>query len=85
MPSEIKLHAGHVQIAADNTQVRTTEIRARALELLKTRSASDTRSDVQKVLALAQQTIVGLDLNGDEQIAPVPGEGGVMVAYQHAR
>src|SRR5262249_52255561 len=63
---EIKLHAGHVQIAADNTQVRTTEIRDGALELLKTRSASDTRSDVQKVLALAQQTIVGLDLNGDE-------------------
>jgi plastocyanin len=82
---EIKLHAGHVQIAADNTQVRTTEIRDRALELLETRSTSDTRSDVQRVLALAQQTIVGLDLNGDEQIAPVPGEGGVMVAYQHAQ
>ena len=37
------------------------------------------------MLALAQQTIAGIDLNGDEQIAPVPGEGGVVVAYQHAQ
>ncbi len=82
---EIKLHAGHVQIAGDNTQVRTSEIRDRALNLSKSRTVADTRSDVQKVLALAQQTIAGLDLNGDEQIAPVPGEGGVAVAYQHAQ
>lgn len=82
---EIKLHAGHVQIAGDNTEVRSSEIRDRALGLLKARTVADTRSDVQKVLALAQQTIAGLDLNGDEQIAPVPGEGGVVVAYQHAQ
>src|SRR5262249_8069492 len=39
----------------------------------------------QRLLALAQQTIVGVDLNGDEVIAPIPGEGGVAVAYQHAQ
>ncbi len=83
--AEIKVHAGHVQIAGDNTQVRTSEIRDRALGLLEARKAADTRSDVQKVLALAQQTIVGLDLNGDELVAPVSGEGGVAVAYQHAQ
>ncbi|HEY3061980.1 MAG TPA: hypothetical protein VGL99_23635 [Chloroflexota bacterium] len=82
---EIKLHAGHVQITGDNTRTRTSEIRDRALSLLKARTLADTRSDVQKVLALAQQTIAGLDLNGDELIAPVPGEGGVGVAYQHAQ
>jgi plastocyanin len=82
---EIKLHAGHVQIAGDNTRIRTSEIRDRALGLLVARMPNDTRSDVQKVLALAQQTVAGLDLNGDEQIAPVPGEGGVVVAYQHAQ
>jgi plastocyanin len=82
---EIKLHAGHVHIAGDNTQVRTGEIRDRALGLLEARSVADTRSDVQKVLALAQQTIAGLDINGDEQVAPIPGEGGVAVAYQHAQ
>jgi plastocyanin len=82
---EIKLHAGHVQIAGDTTIERTSEIRDRALGLFKARTTADTRADVQKVLALAQQTIAGIDLNGDEQIAPVPGEGGVVVAYQHAQ
>jgi plastocyanin len=74
-----------VRIAGDNTYQRTSDIRDRALTLLKARGVAETRSDVQKVLALAQQTISGLDLNGDEQIAPVPGEGGVVVAYQHAQ
>jgi plastocyanin len=40
---------------------------------------------VLRILALAQQTIRGVDLNGDEQIAPVRGEGGVLTAYQHAQ
>jgi plastocyanin len=82
---DIKVHAGHVQIAAENTRVRTTEIRNRALNLLEVRSVADSRADVQKVLALARQTIEGVDLNGDELVAPVPGEGGVMVGYQHAQ
>ena len=37
------------------------------------------------VLALAQQTIQGVDLDGDEVIAPIKGEGGVLTAYQHAQ
>jgi plastocyanin len=82
---EIKLHAGHVRIAGDNTGKRTAELRDRALNILMTRSVAETRTDVQKILNLAHQTVQGIDLNGDEQIAPVPGEGGVTVAYQHAQ
>ena len=82
---EIKLHAGHVQIAGDNTESRTAELRDRALAILSKRTVADTRVEVQKVLSLAHQTIQGVDLNGDEQVAPVPGEGGAAVAYQHAQ
>jgi plastocyanin/uncharacterized membrane protein YozB (DUF420 family) len=83
--AEIKLHAGHVQIAGENTQSRASELRDRALAILSKRSVADTRVEVQKVLSLAHQTIQGVDLNGDEQVAPTPGEGGASVAYQHAQ
>ena len=81
----IKLHAGHVQITAENTRVRLVDIRDRALEVSKVRRATDARENAQRILALAHQMIDGVDLNGDEQIAPVPGEGGVLTAYQHAQ
>jgi plastocyanin len=81
----IKLHASHVQIAGDNTRGRLIDIRDRALEVSKVRRSADARENAQRILALAHQMIDGVDLNGDEQIAPVPGEGGVLTAYQHAQ
>jgi plastocyanin len=81
----IRLHAGHVQIAADNTRGRLTTIRDLALEVSKVRRAADARENTQKIVALAHQMIDGVDLNGDEQISPIPGEGGVLTAYQHAQ
>jgi plastocyanin len=61
------------------------DIRDRALEVSKVRRAADARENAQRILALAHQMIDGVDLNGDEQIDPVPGEGGVLTAYQHAQ
>jgi plastocyanin len=81
----IKLHATHVQITAENTRVRLNEIRDIALEVGKAGRPADAADSVLHILALAQQTIQGVDLNGDEQIAPVKGEGGVLTAYQHAQ
>jgi plastocyanin len=81
----IKLHAGHVVITGDNTRGRLTMIRDLALQVSKVRRAADAREHVQRILALSHQMIDGVDLNGDEQISPVPGEGGVLTAYQHAQ
>lgn len=81
----IKVHAGHVVIAGDNTRDRLTQIRDLALQVSKVRRAADARDNVQRILALSHQMIDGVDLNGDEQIAPLPGEGGVLTAYQHAQ
>jgi plastocyanin len=81
----IKLHATHVQIAGENTRVRLSEVRDIALEVGKAGRTADAGDSVLHILALAQQTIQGVDLNGDEQIGPVKGEGGVLIAYQHAQ
>jgi len=81
----IKLHAGHVQIAGENTRVRLNELRDLALEVGKAGRPADAADSVLHILALAQQTIQGVDLDGDEVIAPIKGEGGVLTAYQHAQ
>src|SRR3954454_11289537 len=81
----IKLHAGHVQIAGENTRVRVQDIHDRADAIGEAGGISDTQQDVLKILALAQQVIQGVDTNLDEQVGPIPGEGGVITAYQHAQ
>ena len=81
----IKLHASHVQIAGENTRVRVQDIHDRAHKILDASGIADTQQDVLSILALAQQTIQGVDVNLDEQVGPVPGEGGVLTAYQHAQ
>jgi plastocyanin len=81
----IKIHAAHVQIAGENTRVRLNELRDIALQVGTAPRPADAADSVLHILALAQQTIQGVDLNGDEQIEPVKGEGGVLTAYQHAQ
>ena len=81
----IKLHAGHVQIVGENTRQRVDQVRALAEQVLAAESQDKTQQPVLAVLALAQQTIQGIDINGDEQVGPIPGEGGVLTAYQHAQ
>jgi plastocyanin len=81
----IKLHASHVQIAGENTRVRVQDIHDRAEKVGEAGGIADTQQDVLSMLALAQQVIQGVDANQDEQIGPIPGEGGVLTAYQHAQ
>jgi plastocyanin len=81
----IKLHAGHVQIAGENTRVRIQDIHDRAEKIGTAGGISDTQQDTLSILALASQVIQGIDANQDEQIGPVPGEGGILTAYQHAQ
>ncbi len=81
----IKLHAGHVQIAGENTRLRIQDIHDRADKIAAAGGIAETQQDVLTILALAQQTIQGADTNLDEQVGPIPGEGGVLTAYQHAQ
>lgn len=82
---QIKVHAEHVQITGANTQLRIQDIHDRADKIAAAGGIADTQQDVLKIVALAQQTIQGVDTNLDEQIGPIAGEGGVLTAYQHAQ
>jgi hypothetical protein len=82
---EIVMHAGHVQVAAENVRVRLTDVRDRALRIAQAPDAEATAQDVLHVMALLQQAINGIDLNLNERVDPLPGEGGVVTAFQHAQ
>jgi plastocyanin len=82
---DIKLHSSHVQISGENTQDRIDQIRALAEKIAAAGSIADTQQDVLGILALSEQAIQGIDVDLDEQVAPIPGEGGVITAYQHAQ
>lgn len=81
----IKLHAGHVQITGENTRQRVDQIRALAEQVVAATDLAATGQNVLAILTLAEQTIQGVDVNLDEQVGPIPGEGGVITAYQHSQ
>ena len=39
---------------------------------------------IREAVALADKIRNGIDVNGNESIEPVPGEGGALTAYEHA-
>ncbi|MCG8346436.1 MAG: cupredoxin domain-containing protein, partial [Chloroflexales bacterium] len=81
----IQLHSSHVQIAGENTRERIEQVRLLAEKIAAASSQADTQQDVLSILALTGQAIQGIDIDLDEQIAPIPGEGGIVTAYQHAQ
>jgi plastocyanin len=77
----IRLHAQHVQICAANLLHWASSARTLALDLTHGPDAAA----ATRLLALATAISSGIDANGDGQIEPLPGEGGALVAYQHAQ
>jgi Anti-sigma-K factor rskA len=80
--NNIRVHAGHVAICLENTKGWITTIDTDAMALLNT--PTDT-AKAQEIVALANHALNGIDLNGDESIDPIPGEGGAVTAYFHGQ
>jgi plastocyanin len=81
----VQVHAGHVTISAENMLGWAAETRDLALRLTAATDVAAAAGDAQQLVALAQQVQRGADANGDGEIAPVAGEGGGIVAYEHAQ
>jgi len=78
----IRLHAGHVEIAVTNIKGWLTTVDQDVLNLLA--HPTDT-AKVQEIVTLADHAYNGVDTNGDEHVDPVPGEAGAQTAYQHGQ
>jgi plastocyanin len=81
----IKVHAEHVRISAENMRSWATEIRTLALQLSQAVDTASIAPQTTQLVTLSQQVSRGSDANGDGRIDPVPGEGGGLVAYEHAQ
>jgi serine/threonine-protein kinase len=78
------VHGEHVKIAAQNVGEWTPQLRDTLISILQTPAGTDLEALVRQAVALANQIRNGIDLNGDENVEPIPGEGGTVTAYQHA-
>jgi serine/threonine protein kinase len=78
------VHGQHVAISAQNVGDWTSQLRDALMAILQSSSAADLEAMVRRAVALANQIRNGIDINGNENIEPIPGEGGAITAYQHA-
>lgn len=74
----IRLFAGHVEIATTNITAWATTIDLDALNLLA--NPNDNNS-ITGIIKLANQAYNGVDINGDGHVDPVAGEAGAITAY----
>jgi hypothetical protein len=78
-------HGSHVKDCATNLDGWTVELRDRLSAILNTAFDSpELEGMVREAVALADKIRSGIDVNGNEKIEPVPGEGGALTAYEHA-
>jgi plastocyanin/uncharacterized membrane protein YozB (DUF420 family) len=80
----VKAHSEHVLICAQNMQEWATEAKDLALQIVQGEAAT-VKPQAERLVTLSQWIQRGDDANGDGEIAPVPGEGGGVVAYEHAQ
>ncbi len=83
-PEAVLLHGEHVRICIENAETWTPQLRDLALQILKDPLDASMRTHIVQAVALADKLLHGVDLDGNERIDPVPGEGGVLTAHEHS-
>jgi plastocyanin/uncharacterized membrane protein YozB (DUF420 family) len=81
----IKAHSEHVRITAENIRGWATEAHDLALQIAQANDTTSIKDQAARLVTLSQWINRGNDANGDGAIAPIPGEGGGIVAYEHAQ
>jgi len=81
---DIRLHADHVIVSMQNVELWAPELRDTASRIAQAPFDENMRAEISAAVALANQIISGLDIDGNELVDPIPGEGSVLTAYQHA-
>jgi hypothetical protein len=78
-------HGSHVKDCATNLDGWTAALRDQLSAILNAPFDSpELEGMVREAVALADRIRNGIDVNGNEKIEPIPGEGGAVTAYEHA-
>jgi serine/threonine protein kinase len=75
--ANLRIHARDVEVAIANVEGWVTTIQQNAIVLEKTPLSQPA---IQAIVMLAGEALHGVDRNGDQQISPVAGEGGIVTA-----
>jgi hypothetical protein len=81
---EIKMHAMHVEICIQNLETWAPELRDLALGIARSTESQDIEADIRTASTLADQMLDGVDIDGNESVDPIAGEGGAITAFEHA-
>ena len=81
---DIRMHNGHVEASIHNIEGWAIQLRDIAKRIAQTPDGVNIEADVRTAVSLANHILNGLDINGNELIEPIDGEGGALTAYQHA-
>ena len=77
-------HGEHVKTSALNVSDWTGQLRALLVAIFQDPSNPDREARIRQAVALANQIRTGVDVNGNENIEPIAGEGGAVTAYEHS-
>jgi serine/threonine protein kinase len=77
-------HGEHVKACALNVGDWTAQLRTQLIAILENPSNPDRETIIRQAVAWANQIRTGVDVNGNENIEPITGEGGVVTAYEHS-
>jgi len=80
----IKMHASHVEICIANLEGWSAELRDLTLRVVHATDDQDVEADIKRASVLANQMLDGIDINGNESVDPIEGEGGAITAFEHA-
>jgi len=79
----MQVHGKHVQIATDNIGLWTPQLRDQLTAILGSAFNAEMEGPIRQAVSLANQIQNGVDIDGNENIEPIPGEGGARTAYEH--
>jgi serine/threonine protein kinase len=77
-------HGNHTKICTQNMEEWAPQLRDLIKQVLGAPFGPEMEGPLRQSVALADELLKGTDLNGDEKVDPVPGEGGATTAYAHA-
>lgn len=78
----IRLNAGHVEVAMSNIKGWVSKIEQDALAL---RATPGSTTAIQEMVTLSDRVLHGVDTNGDGRVDPVPGESGAITGYDQGQ
>jgi eukaryotic-like serine/threonine-protein kinase len=77
-------HGDHVKACANNISNWTAQLSTQLMDIVTNPSNPDREGVIRQAVAMANQIRVGLDVDGNERVEPIPGEGGALTAYEHS-